>query len=297
MVGRWEKGMGINQLCALAEEQRQKGPALNQNEQSTHLAAWPVSQLYHLVTSISGGFFFLCVPITWWHWPFSRHPSSVTFECVSQDLWFWGNSSTQDQGAKWSRHIRKELSAHDGRGLSIVSHGFCQPLVVTGKEGVSAMTVPSPEILMSNDQGGLMMNLLSLDIISFFKKFSLSVTKYSLIILPLKNVAHMLMCLKSSSFIHGKGQWAMIPVFGSEIYGHGTVGKSVCPICNRQRLVGNPLYQARSQKGDLGGFCRGLFGYDKRLWPRQLGEERVYMAFTNERQGRDKEAGPRAENL
>jgi hypothetical protein len=78
--------------------------------------------------------------------------------------------------------------------------------VVTGKEGVSAMTVPSPEILMSNDQGGLMMNLLSLDIISFFKKFSLSVTKYSLIILPLKNVAHMLMCLKSSSFIHGKGQ-------------------------------------------------------------------------------------------
>ena len=68
------------------------------------------------------------------------------------------------------------------------------------------MTVPSPEILLSNDHGGLMMNLLSLDIISFFKKFSLSVMKYSLIILPLKNVAHMLMCLKSSSFIHGKGQ-------------------------------------------------------------------------------------------
>ena len=28
MVGRWEKGMGINQPCALAEEQRQRGPSI-----------------------------------------------------------------------------------------------------------------------------------------------------------------------------------------------------------------------------------------------------------------------------
>lgn len=48
------------------------------------------------------------------------------------------------------------------------------------------MTVPFPELLMSNDQGGLMVSLLSLDIISFIKKFSLSVTKYNLIILLLK---------------------------------------------------------------------------------------------------------------
>lgn len=74
------------------------------------------------------------------------------------------------------------------------------------------MTMLFPEILMSNDQGHCMRSIRSLfsfDITSFFKKFSLCVTKYSLIILPLKRVSHTLMYLKkkqNNPCIHGKNQ-------------------------------------------------------------------------------------------
>lgn len=70
------------------------------------------------------------------------------------------------------------------------------------------MTMLFPEILMSNDQGRCMRSLFSFDITSFFKKFSVRVTKYSLIILPLKRVSHTLTYLKKKTnpCFHGKTQ-------------------------------------------------------------------------------------------
>lgn len=115
------------------------------------------------------------------------------------------------------------------------------------------MTMLFPEILMSNDQGRCMKSIRSLfsfDISSFFKKFSVRVTKYSLIILPLKRVSHTLTYLKKnqSMFPWQDPEKPWIPVFGSKTYGLRTARKSVCW---RQQFVGNSFHQARKQKCDL----------------------------------------------
>lgn len=131
----------------------------------------------------------------------------------------------------------------------------CQPFMVTDRESVSTVTMLFPEILMSNDQGRCMRSLFSFDITSFFKKFSLCVTKYSLIILPLKRVSHTLTYLKKknqSMYPWQEPEKPWIPVFGSKTYGLRTARKSVWYICRRQQFVGNSLHQARKQKCDLG---------------------------------------------